>query len=73
MAVTGSGIKDSEAVRTEHLENGVVKFPPNIHGIYVERGKATGYTRIVARHNDVSLTFVLDDSDCRHLAALLSR
>lgn len=31
----------------------------------------TGYTRIVAKQNDVTLAFVLDDEDCRHLAALL--
>lgn len=59
------------AVKAKHIEDGIVKFPTNIHSIRVERSGMTGYTRIVAKQNDVTLAFVIDDDDCRHLAALL--
>jgi hypothetical protein len=52
------------------LPSGVVKFPPNVHGIYVEP-QASGYVRIVARQNEQELAFVLDAAACRHLASLL--
>ncbi len=60
----------SDDIAITLLEKGIVKFPPNVHGIYVEP-QASGYVRIVARQNDRRLTFVLDAAACRHLAALL--
>lgn len=54
-----------------HTETGIVKFPSNIHGIYVEPG-ATGSKVLTVRQNDVRLSFVLEEEDCRHLAALLT-
>jgi hypothetical protein len=54
------------------LDNGVVKFPPNVHGIYVEP-QASGTVHLVVRQNDQRLSFVLDASACRHLADLLIR
>jgi len=70
--VTGSATEPyAHAVKAKHLDNGLVKFPVNVHGIYIERSETTGYTRIIATQNDTTLSFVLDDDDCRHLATLL--
>ncbi len=73
MSVAGSiGEPYPHAIKAQHTENGLVKFPVNVHSLRVERsGDDSGYTRIVARKNDLSLSFLLDDDDCRHLAALL--
>ena len=54
------------------LETGVVKFPPNIHGIYVER-EATGHVLVTLQRNDSRLSLLLDAAACRHLATLLLR
>jgi len=62
---------DTSATKARHLPTGLVKFPPNIHGIYVERSRNSGRVTLVLRQNDTYLRFVLDDDDCRHLAALL--
>lgn len=61
------------AVKAQHLDNGIVKSPLNVHGIYVKRGTLSGCTQIAVKQNEISRSFVLDDGDCRHLAALLSR
>jgi len=73
MSETGSANEaHPNAIKGKHLGNGIVKFPPNVHGIYVNRSKGSPYTEIVVRQNSVSLTFVLDDADCRHLSKLLA-
>lgn len=61
------------AVKAELIENGIVKFPVNVHSLLVERSHSSGYTRVIAKQNDTVLSFVLDDDDCKHLAALLTR
>jgi len=53
------------------VERGIVKFPVNIHGIYVEK-RDDGFTILTAKQNDVKLEFVIDDDACGHLAALLT-
>ena len=58
--------------KSSHLEHGLVKFPPNVHGIYVEP-QETGDVRLTVRQNEVRLSFVLDEGDCKHLASLLLR
>jgi len=70
--VIGSAIVEPypHAIKAEHIANGVVKFPVNVHSLLIER-QGSGYTRIVAKQNDVVLSFVLDDDDCQHLAAIL--
>jgi len=55
----------------KRLANGIVKFPPNVYGIYIEK-QASGHTHLIARQNDTRLTFILSEDDCLHLAALLS-
>jgi len=60
-------------IKAKHLDDGIVKFPPNIQSLRVDYSAISGYTQITARQNDVSLLFVLDDDDCRHLAALLTK
>jgi hypothetical protein len=57
------------SAKVEHLKNGIVKFPPNVQGIYID-DHPSGKT-LTVRHNDIRLSFVLEDDDCRHLAALL--
>lgn len=51
------------------LEDGLVKFPPNVHGLYTEQ--IPGYLVLVARQNEQRMNFVLDEDARRHLAALL--
>jgi hypothetical protein len=63
---------DTPAVETRHLPHGVVKFPPNVHGVYVEP-REDGRTNLIARQNEAELVFVLERDDCEHLAALLAR
>ncbi|MCI0563094.1 MAG: hypothetical protein MN733_31840 [Nitrososphaera sp.] len=58
--------------KAKHFENGLVKFPPNVHGLYVEV-REDGGVNLIARQNDTRLCFVLDDDDRKHLAALLMR
>lgn len=60
------------AIKAERIENGIVKFPVNVHSLLVERSQSSGYTRVIAKQNDTVLSFVLDDDDCQHLAALLT-
>lgn len=60
-----------QIIATTHLPNGIVQFPPNVHGIYIEH-QQNGRKRLVLRQNDVRLSFVLDGAACRHLAALLT-
>ena len=62
----------TDSGKATHLESGLVKFPPNVHGIYVEP-QDSGDVRLCVRQNDVQLSFVLDETDCKHLAALLLR
>jgi len=73
MSVTGSAIAElyPHAIKAEDIANGIVKFPVNVHSLLVER-QSSGYTHVVAKHNDTVLSFVLDDEDCQHLAALLT-
>lgn len=63
------------AAKFTHLDGGLVKFPPNVHGLYVEPATPGGYpyTVLKARHNDQEPCFVLDEADCKHLASLLLR
>jgi len=72
MSVTGSAIAEPypHAIKAQHIDNGIVKFPVNVHSLLVER-QSSGYTRVVAKQNDTVLSFVVDDEDCQHLAALL--
>jgi hypothetical protein len=49
---------------------GLVKFPPNVHGIYIEKSP-TGAKTLTVRQNDLRLVFVLEEDDCQHLAKLL--
>jgi len=63
---------ESSAVKATLLDGGVVKFPPNVHGVYVER-QPCGNTVLTVRQNDARMSFVLDDEACAHLAALLTR
>ena len=72
MSLTGSAIEPyPHAVKAKHTDNGIVKFPVNVHGIYVEKSAETGYTTITAKQNDVILRLVIDEDACRHLARLL--
>jgi hypothetical protein len=74
MPVEGSIVEPyPHAVKAKHLDKGIVKFPVNVHSLLIERGQASGYTRLIAKQNDTVLSFVLDDDDCRHLADLLTR
>ena len=59
------------AIEAKLLDTGIVKFPVNVHAIYIEKSKLSGYTTITAKQNDVSLRFVIDEDACRHLAKLL--
>lgn len=59
--------------KAKHLDDGIVKFPPNVQSLRVDHSAVSGYTQIIARQNDVSLVFVLDENDCRHLATLLTK
>jgi len=70
MSATGSDIEYNS--KTTRLPTGIVKFPPNIHSIHVEHSDVTGYTTIIAKQNAITLTFVLDDDACLHLAGLLA-
>jgi hypothetical protein len=73
MPVEGSTIEPyPHAMKAKHTDNGIVKFPVNVHSLRVERSQASGYTRVIAKQNAVELSFVLDDDDCQHLAALLT-
>jgi len=58
--------------KAQHLRNGLVKFPPNVHGIYVE-SQDGGLTHLVVRQNDTRFLFLLEAADCEHLASLLLR
>lgn len=55
---------------TKHLDNGVVQFPPNVHGIYIQK-REDGLTDLTLRQNDTRLSIVLDAEACAHLARLL--
>jgi hypothetical protein len=59
------------ALKAKLLKRGIVKFPVNVHGIYVDKGEH-GLTTITARQNEVVLSFVFDKEACQHLAALLT-
>jgi hypothetical protein len=59
-------------VQQKLLDSGIVKFPPNVHGIYVDR-QESGNTVLTVRQNDARLSFVLDDEACAHLAGLLTK
>jgi hypothetical protein len=48
-----------------HGQAGLVRFPPNVEKIMVERETTT--TWLVASRNDVVLRFPLSDGDCEHL------
>lgn len=61
----------SVGAQTHHLEGGLVKFPPNVHGICVD-AQPSGTVVIEARHNDVRLHFVVDADAYEHLAAMLN-
>jgi hypothetical protein len=52
-----------------HAEKGMTRFPPNIEQITIEH--ETTRTWLICRRNDIVLRFPLNESDCRHLAALL--
>lgn len=54
------------------LEDGLVKFPPNVHGVYVTP-LAHDLVTLEARQNETRLRFVLDEAARRHLAAILLR
>ena len=58
--------------KTTLLENGLVNFPPNVHGIYIEP-QDSGDVCLRVRQNDIQLSFVLGKSEREHLAALLLR
>jgi hypothetical protein len=71
MSVAGSiGEPYPHAVKAQHTDTGIVKFPVNVHSLRVERSDNNGYTRVIAKQNDLTLSFVSDDDDCRHLAEL---
>jgi hypothetical protein len=59
MSETGSTAIEPypHAYKPKCLNNGIVKFPVNVHGIYVEKS-ASGYTTITAKQNDVVMRFV---------------
>lgn len=59
------------AVHAQHIENGLVKFPTNVHGIYVDHNERSPYTTVTIRQNDARLSFLLLPEDCEHLAKLL--
>jgi hypothetical protein len=71
MSATDSIEPYPHADKARHLDNGIVKFPVNVHGIYVEKSKVSGYTTITAKQNDLVLRFVIDEDACQHLAVLL--
>jgi hypothetical protein len=70
MSLTGSDIEFTP--KAKRLEDGIVKFPPNIHSIRINHSDETGHTTLNARQNNVTLTFVLNEEDCLYLAALLT-
>ena len=49
------------AIKAEHIDNGIVKFPVNVHSLLVER-QTSGYVRVIAKQNDTVLSFVLDNA-----------
>jgi len=59
------------AIKAKHIEDGIVKFPVNVHAIHILRDGGR-YITLVAKQNDVCLRFVLNEDDCRHLASLLT-
>ena len=63
----------ANAIKALHAERGLVKFPVNVHSLLVERSQISGYTSVIAKQNDISLRFLLDDDDCRYLAELLTK
>jgi hypothetical protein len=72
MSEIGSTIEPyPHAIKAKHTDNGIVKFPVNVHGIYIEKSELSGYTTITAKQNDMVLRFVIDEDACRHLAKLL--
>jgi hypothetical protein len=74
MSLAGSTIEPyPHAIKAEHTPTGLVKFPVNVHSLQVERSDTSGHVRVVAKQNDITLSFLLDDDDCRHLAALLTK
>jgi hypothetical protein len=73
MPVEGSiGEPYPHAIKAKRTDNGIVKFPVNVHSLLIERSQSSGYTRVIAKQNELVLSFVLDDDDCQHLAALLT-
>ncbi len=60
------------AVKSKHIDNGIMKFPVNVHFLLVERSQISGYTRVIAKQSEMVLSFVLDRDDCAHLTALLT-
>ncbi len=56
-------------IEFSHAENGMTRFPPNVEQISVRR--ETTVTWLVVRRNDTELRFPLNESDRRHLAALI--
>jgi hypothetical protein len=74
MSVAGSMDEPyPNAVTSKHTDKGIVKFPVNVHSVLVEHSEMSGQTRLIAKQNEVVLSFILDDTDCRHLAELLSK
>jgi hypothetical protein len=59
------------AINFKRVDHGIVKFPVNIHGIWIERNPISCQVILKAHQNDVSLQFILDDDGCQHLAKLL--
>lgn len=53
-------------------EKGMTRFPPNIEQISV-RVDGYGGKRLIARRNDVELSFNLEPSDVEHLIKLLKQ
>lgn len=68
MSLIGSDTDSSS--KAKRLEDGLVKFPPNVHSIRIRR-REDGYTDIILKRNDLTLTFVADSEDCEHLISLL--
>ena len=60
-----------DSFKFSHAEKGLSRFPPNVEQITLERDPLR--TWLIVRKNDTQLRFPLNEDDCRHLAALLTR
>ena len=54
-----------------HALEGMTRYPPNVEQLSIEHGPTC--TWLVARRNEVVLRFPLRETDCLHLATLLTR